>query len=65
MVTQPCTHRWQIAPATGPRSTGRCKHCGEVREFVNFIEVSGKHFGAYDPEWLSRRSPGHLLEGER
>ena len=30
-----CTHRFQIAPANGPISMGRCKWCKEEREFKN------------------------------
>ena len=30
-----CTHHWLIAEADGPTSPGKCKHCGEEREFKN------------------------------
>ncbi len=30
-----CNHYWEIEVANGPTSTGKCKRCGEVREFYN------------------------------
>jgi hypothetical protein len=30
-----CHHYWVIEVANGPTSLGRCKHCGETREFFN------------------------------
>jgi hypothetical protein len=30
-----CNHYWIIEVANGPTSTGKCKYCGEVREFYN------------------------------
>jgi hypothetical protein len=30
-----CSHYWVIEVANGPKSLGKCKHCGEVREFLN------------------------------
>jgi len=32
-----CNHYWVIEIANGPTSTGRCKYCGEVREFYNAL----------------------------
>jgi hypothetical protein len=32
-----CSHYWVIEVANGPKSLGKCKHCGEVREFFNAI----------------------------
>ncbi len=37
-VEQPadqCHHYWVIEVANGPKSLGKCKHCGEAREFFN------------------------------
>jgi hypothetical protein len=30
-----CHHYWVIEVANGPTSTGRCKYCGETKEFLN------------------------------
>ncbi len=30
-----CRHYWRIESASGPKSRGVCKICGEVREFLN------------------------------
>ena len=35
-----CVHYWIIEVPEGPTSTGRCKYCGEVREFSNVWENS-------------------------
>jgi hypothetical protein len=32
-----CNHYWIIEVANGPTSMGKCKYCGEVREFFNAI----------------------------
>jgi hypothetical protein len=32
---QKCHHYWVIDVANGPSSLGKCKHCGEKREFLN------------------------------
>lgn len=31
-------HHWLIEEASGPLSQGRCKRCGAVREFKNWLE---------------------------
>lgn len=31
------SHHWVIDEPNGPLSTGRCKSCGEVRAFRNWI----------------------------
>lgn len=33
-----CQHRWRIESPRGPMSLGRCKACGEEREFRNSTE---------------------------
>ncbi len=33
-----CRHHWVIQPATGPVSQGVCQTCGEVRDFMNYVE---------------------------
>jgi len=32
---QLCHHYWVIEVANGPKSVGKCKNCGETREFFN------------------------------
>jgi len=36
-ATTGCVHHWLIETADGPLSHGQCQHCGEEREFQNFI----------------------------
>ena len=36
--TAACTHFWVIDDPDGPISTGKCKHCGTVREFYNCLD---------------------------
>ena len=38
-------HYWIIKTANGPTSKGRCKTCGESREFANFIQ--SREWGIY------------------
>ena len=35
-----CPHRWSIESPNGPTSYGKCKYCGEVREFKNSIKIT-------------------------
>lgn len=43
-IDQPCTHNWSIDPGDGKFSEGQCQVCGEVREFINYIdEDTGKY----------------------
>ena len=30
-----CGHYWEIEIANGPSSIGKCKYCGETKEFLN------------------------------
>lgn len=32
-----CEHHWLIEAPRGPRSLGRCKHCGAERTFSNIL----------------------------
>jgi hypothetical protein len=32
-----CTHYWVIESPQGPTSLGRCKFCGSVSEFSNYV----------------------------
>ena len=38
-----CQHHWVIQDATGPKSIGMCRECGEYKEFKNYLEAS--HWG--------------------
>ena len=33
-------HYWEIEKPNGPTSLGRCKICGEVREFKNSVQIT-------------------------
>jgi hypothetical protein len=35
-----CSHHWVIESPDGPTSQGRCKHCGVVKEFSNYLPYS-------------------------
>ena len=37
---QVCPHYWVIERADGPESKGRCRICGEMREFKNTLSPS-------------------------
>ena len=34
-----CVHHWEIDRATDLKSNGKCKLCGETREFDNFVTL--------------------------
>jgi hypothetical protein len=59
-----CQHHWVIASPRGAMSSGRCKRCGEEREFRNsttdyvWDDDSGEGKG-YTP-WRGTRSPKHI-----
>ena len=44
-----CVHHWVIDPPNGAVSKGRCKVCGEEKEFRNSFEYSS---------WYGNKSPG-------
>jgi hypothetical protein len=35
-----CSHYWIIDSPNGPTSVGRCKYCGAVKEFDNYLPYS-------------------------
>ncbi|MSP79099.1 MAG: hypothetical protein EXR67_06060 [Dehalococcoidia bacterium] len=35
-----CKHFWLIDTPTGPASRGTCKHCGQMKEFRNYLEAA-------------------------
>ena len=41
MTTTHCSHHWIIETPKGPVSKGRCKLCGEEKEFSNSAETRG------------------------
>ena len=41
MTTTSCPHHWIIEMASGPVSKGRCRLCGEEREFSNSVDTGG------------------------
>jgi hypothetical protein len=43
-----CVHHWVIDPPNGAVSEGRCKACGEEKEFRNSFEYSS---------WYGNKSP--------
>ena len=47
--TDGCVHHWVIDPPNGAVSKGRCKACGEEKEFRNSFEYSS---------WYGNKSPG-------
>jgi hypothetical protein len=42
-----CAHYWVIEAPKGPTSMGRCKYCGTVSEFKNYVPF---------PTWENRPS---------
>ncbi|MBI4282826.1 MAG: hypothetical protein HY672_05025 [Chloroflexi bacterium] len=52
-----CVHYWVIDLPSGPTSTGKCRQCGETREFKNYLESTSY----WDDDRLPTRIPG----GER
>jgi hypothetical protein len=46
-----CHHYWIIEVANGPKSKGVCKHCGEVRYFLNTM-----------PDWNGLKRDTHPLD---
>ena len=39
-VESDCNHHWVIESPNGPTSLGRCRTCGELREFKNSIQIT-------------------------
>ena len=35
-----CVHYWVIDVPSGPVSGGKCRLCGEIREFRNYLETA-------------------------
>ena len=49
VAAEACVHHWVIEPPNGAVSKGRCKACGEEKEFRNSFEYSS---------WYGNKSPG-------
>ena len=45
MTIASCTHHWDIDPASGPTSPGRCVRCGAVKDFQNHFSVPVEMYG--------------------
>jgi hypothetical protein len=50
-----CVHHWSIEPPNGTISIGRCKICGDTREFRNSFEYSS-WYGSKSPQDLDSES---------
>jgi len=59
-----CQHHWLIESPRGATSTGRCKRCGEEREFRNsasdYVWEDDSRSG-YSP-WSARRSAPKVFD---
>ena len=66
MTATHCAHHWVIDAAAGPLSKGRCRLCGEEKEFSNSAMTRGgwtiQSRVAYDKSEESEASLG--AEGE-
>jgi hypothetical protein len=49
-VESDCNHHWVIESPNGPTSVGKCRTCGERREFKNSIQITS---------WESEGSHAH------
>ena len=34
-----CVHYWIVEPPKGPTAKGKCKHCGEEKEFPSLSDL--------------------------
>ncbi|MDA0771062.1 MAG: hypothetical protein O2821_12710 [Chloroflexi bacterium] len=48
MADQCPPHHFDIAIANGPYSLGTCRHCGETKQFQNFVDGVGQTFPSAD-----------------
>ncbi len=55
MTTTHCSHHWKIKAPDGPVSKGRCRLCGEEREFSNTSETKGGWTRQTRESWYSRK----------
>jgi hypothetical protein len=54
-----CTHHWQIDPANGPTSAGRCKLCGAKANFANYLKGAGEHGEGWERKIISPEPYGY------
>ena len=57
-----CTHHWVIETPAGPVSIGRCRLCGEEREFNNSIGFTASFWATRPPVYL--KVPQSEVEGD-
>ena len=50
MTTTHCPHHWVIETPEGPVSIGKCKLCGEEREFNNSIGFAASSWARVYPK---------------
>ncbi len=52
-----CVHYWIIDVPSGPVSTGKCRLCGESKEFRNYLETASA--------WDDDRTPSQVSTAVR
>lgn len=60
-----CHHFWIIEIANGPKSRGKCKYCGEVRDFQNSITNPNDPRRRSNPLNLPKMSKVKLDKGSK
>jgi hypothetical protein len=62
-MKMPCTHIWEIDPAAGPTSKGKCRLCGTEKDFANSLpEETDPHERAKIRLKGSQPKPGKGVE---
>ncbi len=49
VVSAECPHFWKIAPPRSMTSSGRCKFCGERRQFSNMLPEGKRKYHPWRP----------------
>jgi hypothetical protein len=66
MAEMRCVHHWEIEAPNGNYSNGTCQHCGETRQFTNYVyydaETAATHFRETRDQKIGRQ---RQLEIER
>ncbi len=52
-----CLHHWIIDVANGPVSKGKCRLCGEEREFSNYTDPWGGGWNLDPPPYSGIHQP--------
>ena len=55
-----CSHYWIIESPTGPTSAGKCKLCGAVCEFANYVP-----YASWENKHRLSESPNLLIEPDK